>query len=83
MSQSNKYTRYHHHNPRLTVVVRKDLKGRHREFCLCWSCKYFHPDEEDNCFAAKKLFAICCAYDMVTPVFECPVFKERADDKPE
>ena len=74
------YLSYCHHNPQNPVWVRKDLQGKHREHCLCWSCGSFTPDNhEGNCEVANVLFAICSAFDIVTPVWECPFFTLSRD----
>lgn len=70
-----KYVEYEHHG--VSVMVREDLKGRHREFCLCYSCKYFHPGEDDNCPTAHRVFRTCVNEGVVTPVWECPLFEEK------
>ena len=54
------------------VWVRSELKGKHREHCLCWSCKKCKPGEPDHCKKAALLYAFCRAFGMVTPVWECP-----------
>jgi len=72
----NKYEKYIHHGGE--VWVRSDLKGTHRENCLCWSCERLNiKDVKKNCKIAKALFKICVKFDLVTPVFECPIFKEK------
>jgi len=70
------YTDYQHYGT--VVTVRKDLKGKHREHCLCHSCVLFHPgDFEKNCKIAQLLYTICMIHNIVTPVWECPRFVER------
>ena len=69
------YERYKHHG--VNVWVRWDLKGKHREYCLCFSCDRFKPDTEDNCVTANLIFALCKECDLVTPVWECPFFSHR------
>ena len=67
------YDSYEHHGA--TVMVRRDLAGKHREHCLCHSCVHFHPAvRERNCKMASVLYAICVAWNLVTPVWECPKF---------
>lgn len=69
-----KLVKYKHHNR--TVVVRDDLKGRHREYCLCYyPCKKFKPDSPDNCPIAALLFRTCIITGTTTPVFECECFE--------
>ena len=68
------YEQYGHHGT--VVYVDKELKGKHREHCLCWNCYYFKPGvPETNCPIANLLYAVCLAHDLVTPVYECPKFK--------
>lgn len=70
-----KYEMYEHHNG--MVWVRTDLKGTHRDNCLCFACKKFHPDHDDNCMTADELYEFCIRWNMTTPVFECPEFVEK------
>jgi hypothetical protein len=65
---------YEHHGR--NVSVRKDVKGKHREYCLCWTCQYFNPDDrEKNCDIANNVFENCVEYGITTPVWECPYYK--------
>ena len=66
------YQKYKHHDAE--VWVNPNLRGKHRQHCLCWDCKNFHPNTNDNCSIANKLFQICVDHDLVTPVYECPKF---------
>ena len=67
---------YTHHGR--YVSVDEDLKGKHQEHCLCWRCKWFFPEaHEANCRIANLNFAMCQAFGLVTPVYECPVFVEK------
>jgi len=66
---------YTHHGT--MVSVRSDLQGKHREYCLCFSCEKFNPGKpETNCPIANLLYAVCLAHGVVTPVWECPQFVE-------
>lgn len=69
------FIQYSHHGA--WVSVDEELRGKHREHCLCYSCEYFHPGRVDNCRIAEKLYAICVEESLVTPVYECPAFKEK------
>ena len=70
------YETYEHHGHR--VRVRSDLKGKHREHCLCYSCKLFVPEDRvGNCHVANIIYGNCIQHNVVTPVWECPRFKER------
>jgi hypothetical protein len=66
------YELYVHHGKQ--VWVRVDLRGRHREHCLCYACERFKPGEPDNCKRAQRLYSLACELDMVFPVWECPEF---------
>lgn len=69
------YKLYNHHGR--DVWVRSDLKGRHRDFCLCFSCDNFHPGQRINCIIAQELYQNYLNFSVVTPVWECPHFKEK------
>jgi len=72
---SKMFERYRHHgeNP---VWVRADLRGRHRDHCLCCDCKRFHPGESGNCPVAQAVYQNCLNYQLVTPIWECPRFTQ-------
>jgi hypothetical protein len=71
------FIKYKHHSDD-EVWVREDLKGRHREFCLCHKCKKLNVNDRDkNCPIANQLFNICLVNDLVTPVWECPQFENK------
>jgi len=72
---------YKHHGKVVTVV--SQVKGKHREHCLCHKCKRFNPDSKhDNCPWANILYGVCCAEGgpMVTPVYECESFYPREEE---
>ena len=58
------------------VWVFSELKGKHRENCLCYQCLRFKPGQKDNCGIAQDTFNNCVKHDLVTPVYECPIFIE-------
>ena len=70
----SEFERYEHHDEQ--VWVRSNLRGRHREHCLCYSCAQFFPGEAKNCVKAQRLYELCVAEHMVTPVWECRAFIE-------
>jgi len=73
------YVLYTHHG--MPVHVREDLKGKHRDHCLCHNCALFNPDDrEHNCDIANLLYAVCCSFNIVTPVWECPDFVKKEPD---
>jgi hypothetical protein len=70
-------TTYEHHGK--TVFVDSELQGKHREHCLCHKCKFLNlASRADNCAIANKLYRICQDNNLVTPVYECPEFEEKA-----
>jgi RNA polymerase subunit RPABC4/transcription elongation factor Spt4 len=71
----SKYVEYTHHEEK--VFVREDLKGKHRQYCLCFSCSRFHPGDTNNCPVANRVYKTCVDCDLVTPVWECPMFLEK------
>jgi len=55
----------------------KEVRGKHREHCLCFSCEKFNPGTpEGNCPIANLNYAVCLAHGLTLPVYECPLFKE-------
>ena len=69
-----KIIKYIHHGTE--VSVQSHLKGNHKEYCLCYcDCVYFKPGTDDNCEIAKANYELCVKYNLVTPVFECPKYK--------
>lgn len=67
--------KYEHHG--VEVSVREDLKGKHREHCLCYQCSRFNIDDRDkNCPIANLLYRFCVLTSCTTPVWECPQFRE-------
>lgn len=71
-----RYVRFIHHDR--MVIAREDLRGKHREFCLCYACEFFKPDKPDNCDIAQDVFATCIRHGVTTPIFECPKFASAA-----
>ena len=70
------FEKYKHNG--IDVYVKSDLKGKHREHCLCYSCELFMPrDRQSNCPIANLLYAVDCAMGITTPIFECPEFVEK------
>lgn len=70
---SKMFELYKHHGEQ-PVWVRADLRDRHRDHCLCFDCKRFHPGEPVNCPVAQAIYQNCLNYNLVTPVWECPRF---------
>ena len=66
------YEQYEHHGR--VVWVRSDLIGKHKDFCLCYSCERFSPGATYNCPIAEGNFQYCVKNDLVLPVWECPEF---------
>jgi hypothetical protein len=71
--------KYNHYGA--DVSVRKELKGKHREYCLCHICEKFTPrDRAENCQIANIMYGLCVKLNLVTPVWECPEFKEKGNE---
>ncbi len=72
-----KIVKYKHHNDE-EVSVQEHLKGKHSDHCLCWqNCKNFKPGKKENCYIAQKLYSLCVNYNIVTPVWECPLYVKK------
>lgn len=70
------FEKYKHHG--IKVFVRKDLKGKHRDYCLCFKCERFNiSDPAKSCYIANMIYSTCVKYNLVLPVWECPKFKEE------
>jgi hypothetical protein len=68
--------KYVHHG--VEVSVREDLKGQHRDYCLCHLCKCFNTESQAlNCKIANAIFENCVTNHVTTPVFECPEFESK------
>jgi len=72
-----KIIQYVHHD--IKVSVQEHLKGKHREHCLCFQeCVFFIPeDRQRNCSEANELFNFDVKYNITTPVWECPKYRQR------
>lgn len=69
------FERYNHHG-KPEVWVRADLRGKHRDHCLCYDCKRFRPGTAKNCPIAQALYQACIDHHVVTPVWECRKFRQ-------
>jgi hypothetical protein len=60
------------------VYVKKKLKGRHKNSCLCYApCAKFKPgDWKANCQIAQEVYELCVRESLVLPVWECPEFEQ-------
>jgi len=75
-----KFEQYDHHGD--MMWVRKDLKGTHRDNCLCYECRRFNPDDrQSNCPIANMLYSMCVLAGLVTPVYECKEFEPGCIDE--
>lgn len=71
------FVKYQHHGR--DAWVRDDLKGKHREHCLCYHCKNFRPGDDEwmeNCPIANLVFSVCVSNRVLLPVWECEKFIE-------
>ena len=68
-----KFVQYEHHGELVWVIA--ELKGKHRENCLCYKCsKFFPEDREKNCKIANDTYENCVKNSLTTPVYECKEF---------
>jgi hypothetical protein len=72
-----KYTHAYGGGGAAEVFVDEDLKGKHREHCLCHKCEKFKPGSADNCKIASAVFGNCVKFSIVTPVWECPEYRQK------
>lgn len=73
-AKATKYVSYEHHG--VEVHVREDLKGKHRNVCLCYDCDKFAEDKPEKCKIAHALFNFVVASRIVAPVWECAEFQK-------
>jgi hypothetical protein len=66
---------YEHHGNK--VHVNSELKGKHREICLCFACKKLDVTGANNCPIAAELYQLCIKHHLTTLVIECPVYEEK------
>lgn len=60
------------------VWVRSDLKGKQKEFCMCWNCKKFKPETENKgCNTIKNVLSLANNCNIVLPVWECEIFEQK------
>ncbi len=69
---------YEHHGKK--VAVYSKFKGQHRNYCLCYDCELFVPENaEKNCAISNQLFEFDIRHGVVTPVMECPIFIKKGN----
>lgn len=74
------FIQYNHHGKK--VWVKKDIKGCHRSFCLCFSCRLFGKGSgNSDCEIANAVYKNCVEFNIVSPVMECPNFKWSCGDE--
>jgi len=71
--------KYNHHGK--DVFVFEELKGKHRDMCLCFKCSKFLPGTLFNCRIAQATFDNCVKYHITTPMFECPEWDKLKNEK--
>ena len=77
---NSEFVQYVHWNETPGVWVRKELKGKHRQHCLCHSCKKLNmEDRNNNCPTANLIYSICVRLNMTLPVWECQNFEEKGE----
>ena len=58
--------------------VRSDLKGRQKEFCMCWDCRTFQPEAADKgCPTILGVLKMAAEKNIVLPVWECGEFQAK------
>lgn len=72
-----KIVKYQHHNELVSVM--ESLLGLHKEYCLCYLCDRFHPNEPTNCDIAEEVHDLDIKHSLVTPVWECPKFVLKSE----
>ena len=72
-----KFVKYNHHNS--DRYVREDLIGKHKEYCLCYSCEKFKPNTAENCDIAGSLHAFDVRNNVRALIWDCPEFEEVAN----
>ena len=70
-----KFEKYEHHGRERWV--RKDMKGKNKDFCLCYSCENFKPNTQDNCEIAASLYAFIIRNDAMAVIWDCAKFVEK------
>ena len=61
-----------------TAWVRSDLKGRQKQFCMCWDCRRFSPESEDKgCPVIRQVLKVAADSNIVLPVWECELFEVK------
>jgi len=70
------YENYERNNKK--AWVRSDLKGKQKEFCMCWDCMKFKPETDDKgCNIIKNVLSMATERNIILPVWECGVFKKK------
>lgn len=73
------YEQYEHHGK--MMWVNSELKGKHRDHCLCFSCEKFHMVNPDKkCKIADRIFQSCVDCYVVTTIWECSAFVEYKEN---
>jgi hypothetical protein len=82
MAPVTRYTHKFSNGREVDVAVIPENKGKHRDNCLCYQrCRFFKPENiAENCALAQHLFEYDVLNDIVTPVWECAVY--RSTDEP-
>ena len=72
-----KIVKYQHHGELVSVI--ESLIGLHKEYCLCYLCDRFRPNEPTNCDIAEEVHELDIKHNLVTPVWECPKFVLKSE----
>lgn len=74
-SETKTIVQYEHHGN--IVRTFKEMKGKHRDHCLCYWCSKFQPNTVNNCSIAQSNYENCQRFGIVTPIWECPEFDPK------
>lgn len=67
--------RYEHHGREVHVI--SEVKGMHRAHCLCYLCGKYKGHGPYNCIISNRIYETCRDFGVVTPIYECPEFKDK------
>jgi len=68
-----KIIKYEHFGNEVSVM--EDMKGKHKDFCLCYKCSKLKPDEADNCKLAQLVYDLCRLSGSTLVMWECKEFE--------
>ncbi len=61
-----------------TVWARADMKGKQKEYCICWACRKFEPEAVDKgCPIIRSVLGLAADTGTILPVWACPEFEKK------